>query len=224
MFCVCDFRVACFYVCAAFGFASVPYAPMPVLCPNTPKERIPLQVSVYQQNKHVLNSLCKLLSIRCLTCSKNTSHIFLKYKALILKYVPCVFARCLMFFLQCWEKSGKSPGFRLENGGVRRENAIAFTVAPLRFPEIGKRTLLSGCVFCLEGKGVHAHLLLHGQQAVAACGREVVAQSYLVNEIKIRVENFIGSMSRQTRMSSETIPLTMSASLSARKQRVPSSF
>ena len=51
MFCVCDFRVACFYVCAAFGFASVPYAPMPVLCPNTPKERIPLQVSVYQQNK-----------------------------------------------------------------------------------------------------------------------------------------------------------------------------
>ena len=70
VFCVCDFRVACFYVCAAFVFASVPYAPMPVLCPNTPKERIPLQVSVYQQNKHVLNSLCKLLSIRCLTCSK----------------------------------------------------------------------------------------------------------------------------------------------------------
>ena len=121
----------------------------------------------------------------------------LKYKALILKYVPCVFCEMPYVFLQCGEKSGKSPGFRLENGGVRRENAIAFTVAPLRFPEIGKRTLLSGCVFCLEGKGVHAHLLLHGQQAVAACGREVVAQSYLVNEIKIRVENFIGSMSRQ---------------------------
>ena len=121
----------------------------------------------------------------------------MKYKALILKYVPCVFCEMPYVFLQCGEKSGKSPGFRLENGGVRRENAIAFTVAPLRFPEIGKRTLLSGCVFCLEGKGVHAHLLLHGQQAVAACGREVVAQSYLVNEIKIRVENFIGSMSRQ---------------------------
>lgn len=30
VFCVCDFRVACFYVCAAFGFASIPYAPMPV--------------------------------------------------------------------------------------------------------------------------------------------------------------------------------------------------
>ena len=196
VFCVCDFRVACFYVCAAFGFASVPYAPMPVLCPNTPKERIPLQVSVYQQNKHVLNSLCKLLSIRCLTCSKIQA-IYFKIQGTYFKICALCFLRDALFFLQCGEKSGKSPGFRLENGGVRRENAIAFTVAPLRFPEIGKRTLLSGCVFCLEGKGVHAHLLLHGQQAVAACGREVVAQSYLVNEIKIRVENFIGSMSRQ---------------------------
>ena len=196
VFCVCDFRVACFYVCAAFGFASVPYAPMPVLCPNTPKERIPLQVSVYQQNKHVLNSLCKLLSIRCLTCSKIQA-IYFKIQGTYFKICALCFLRDALCFLQCGEKSGKSPGFRLENGGVRRENAIAFTVAPLRFPEIGKRTLLSGCVFCLEGKGVHAHLLLHGQQAVAACGREVVAQSYLVNEIKIRVENFIGSMSRQ---------------------------
>ena len=196
VFCVCDFRVACFYVCAAFGFASVPYAPMPVLCPNTPKERIPLQVSVYQQNKHVLNSLCKLLSIRCLTCSKIQA-IYFKTQGTYFKICALCFLRDALCFLQCGEKSGKSPGFRLENGGVRRENAIAFTVAPLRFPEIGKRTLLSGCVFCLEGKGVHAHLLLHGQQAVAACGREVVAQSYLVNEIKIRVENFIGSMSRQ---------------------------
>lgn len=75
VFCVCDFRVACFYVCAAFGFASVPYAPMPVLCPNTPKERIPLQVSVYQQNKHVLNSLCKLLSIRCLYRAQNEAYM-----------------------------------------------------------------------------------------------------------------------------------------------------
>ena len=196
VFCVCDFRVACFYVCAAFGFASVPYAPMPVLCPNTPKERILLQVSVYQQNKHVLNSLCKLLSIRCLTCSKIQA-IYFKIQGTYFKICALCFLRDALCFLQCGEKSGKSPGFRLENGGVRRENAIAFTVAPLRFPEIGKRTLLSGCVFCLEGKGVHAHLLLHGQQAVAACGREVVAQSYLVNEIKIRVENFIGSMSRQ---------------------------
>ena len=196
VFCVCDFRVACFYVCAAFGFASVPYAPMPVLCPNTPKERILLQVSVYQQNKHVLNSLCKLLSIRCLTCSKIQA-IYFKIKGTYFKICALCFLRDALCFLQCGEKSGKSPGFRLENGRVRRENAIAFTVAPLRFPEIGKRTLLSGCVFCLEGKGVHAHLLLHGQQAVAACGREVVAQSYLVNEIKIRVENFIGSMSRQ---------------------------
>ena len=196
VFCVCDFRVACFYVCAAFGFASVPYAPMPVLCPNTPKERILLQVSVYQQNKHVLNSLCKLLSIRCLTCSKIQA-IYFKIQGTYFKICALCFLRDALCFLQFGEKSGKSPGFRLENGGVRRENAIAFTVAPLRFPEIGKRTLLSGCVFCLEGKGVHAHLLLHGQQAVAACGREVVAQSYLVNEIKIRVENFIGSMSRQ---------------------------
>ena len=196
VFCVCDFRVACFYVCAAFGFASVPYAPMPVLCPNTPKERIPLQVSVYQQNKHVLNNLCKLLSIRCLTCSKIQA-IYFKIQGTYFKICALCFLRDALCFLQFGEKSGKSPGFRLENGGVRRENAIAFTVAPLRFPEIGKRTLLSGCVFCLEGKGVHAHLLLHGQQAVAACGREVVAQSYLVNEIKIRVENFIGSMSRQ---------------------------
>ena len=196
VFCVCDFRVACFYVCAAFGFASVPYAPMPVLCPNTPKERIPLQVSVYQQNKHVLNSLCKLLSIRCLTCSKIQA-IYFKIQGTYFKICALCFLRDALCFFTVWEKSGKSPGFRLENGGVRRENAIAFTVAPLRFPEIGKRTLLSGCVFCLEGKGVHAHLLLHGQQAVAACGREVVAQSYLVNEIKIRVENFIGSMSRQ---------------------------
>ena len=196
VFCVCDFRVACFYVCAAFGFASVPYAPMPVLCPNTPKERIPLQVSVYQQNKHILNSLCKLLSIKCLTCSKIQA-IYFKTQGTYFKICALCFLRDALCFLQCGEKSGKSPGFRLENGGVRRENAIAFTVAPLRFPEIGKRTLLSGCVFCLEGKGVHAHLLLHGQQAVAACGREVVAQSYLVNEIKIRVENFIGSMSRQ---------------------------
>ena len=196
VFCVCDFRVACFYVCAAFGFASVPYAPMPVLCPNTPKERILLQVSVYQQNKHVLNSLYKLLSIRCLTCSKIQA-IYFKIQGTYFKICALCFLRDALCFLQCGEKSGKSPGFRLENGGVRRENAIAFTVAPLRFPEIGKRTLLSGCVFCLEGKGVHAHLLLHGQQAVAACGREVVAQSYLVNEIKIRVENFIGSMSRQ---------------------------
>ena len=196
VFCVCDFRVACFYVCAAFGFASVPYAPMPVLCPNTPKERILLQVSVYQQNKHVLNSLCKLLSIRCLTCSKIQA-IYFKIQGTYFKICALCFLRDALCFLQCGEKSGKSPGFRLENGGVRRENAIAFTVAPLRFPEIGKRTLLSGCVFCLEGKGVHAHLLLHGQQAVAACGREVVAQSYLVNEIKIRVENFVGSMSRQ---------------------------
>ncbi len=196
VFCVCDFRVACFYVCAAFGFASVPYAPMPVLCPNTPKERIPLQVSVYQQNKHVLNSLCKLLSIRCLTCSKIQA-IYFKIQGTYFKICALCFLRDALCFLQCGEKSGKSPGFRLENGGVRRENAIAFTVAPLRFSEIGKRTLLSGCVFCLEGKGVHAHLLLHGQQAVAACGREVVAQSYLVNEIKIRVENFVGSMSRQ---------------------------
>ena len=132
-----------------------------------------------------------------MACRKKYKPYILKYKALILKYVPCVFCDMPYVFFQCGEKSGKSPGFRLENGGVRRENAIAFTVAPLRFPEIGKRTLLSGCVFCLEGKGVHAHLLLHGQQAVAACGREVVAQSYLVNEIKIRVENFIGSMSRQ---------------------------
>ena len=196
VFCVCDFRVACFYVCAAFGFASVPYAPMPVLCPNTPKERISLQVSVYQQNKHVLNSLCKLLSIRCLTCSKIQA-IYFKIKGTYFKICALCFLRDALCFLQCGEKSGKSPGFRLENGEVRRGNAIAFTVAPLRFPEIGKRTLLSGCVFCLEGKGVHAHLLLHGQQAVAACGREVVAQSYFVNEIKIRVENFIGSMSRQ---------------------------
>ena len=196
VFCVCDFRVACFYVCAAFGFASVPYAPMPVLCPNTPKERILLQVSVYQQNKHVLNSLCKLLSIRCLTCSKIQA-IYFKIQGTYFKICALCFLRDALCFLQCGEKSGKSPGFRLENGGVRRENAIAFTVAPLRFPEIGKRILLSGCVFCLEGKGVHAHLLLHGQQAVAACGREVVAQSYLVNEIKIRVENFVGSMSRQ---------------------------
>ncbi len=196
VFCVCDFRVACFYVCAAFWFASVPYAPMPVLCQNTPKERILLQVSVYQQNKHVLNSLCKLLSIRCLACSKIQA-IYFKIQGTYFKICALCFLRDALCFLQFGEKSGKSPGFRLENGGVRRENAIAFTVAPLRFPEIGKRTLLSGCVFCLEGKGVHAHLLLHGQQAVAACGREVVAQSYLVNEIKIRVENFIGSMSRQ---------------------------
>ena len=143
-----------------------------------------------------LNSLCKLLSIRCLTCSKIQA-IYFKIQGTYFKICALCFLRDALCFLQCWEKSGKSPGFRLENGGVRRENAIAFTVAPLRFPEIGKRTLLSGCVFCLEGKGVHAHLLLHGQQAVAACGREVVAQSYLVNEIKIRVENFIGSMSRQ---------------------------
>ena len=196
VFCVCDFRVACFYVCAAFGFASVPYAPMPVLCPNTPKERIPLQVSVYQQNKHVLNSLCKLLSIRCLTCSKIQA-IYFKIQGTYFKICALCFLRDALCFFTVWGKVRKNPGFRLENGGVRRENAIAFTVAPLRFPEIGKRTLLSGCVFCLEGKGVHAHLLLHGQQAVAACGREVVAQSYLVNEIKIRVENFIGSMSRQ---------------------------
>ena len=90
VFCVCDFRVACFYVCAAFGFASVPYAPMPVLCPNTPKERIPLQVSVYQQNKHVLNSLCKLLSIRCLTCSK--------IQAIYFKIQGTYFKICALYF------------------------------------------------------------------------------------------------------------------------------
>ena len=196
VFCVCDFRVACFYVCAAFGFASVPYAPMPVLCPNTPKKRIPLQVSVYQQNKHVLNNLYKLLSIRRLICSKIQA-IYFKIQGTYFKICALCFLRDALCFFTVWGKVRKSPGSRLENGGMRRENAIAFTVAPLRFPEIGKRTLLSGCVFCLEGKGVHAHLLLHGQQAVAACGREVVAQSYLVNEIKISVENFIGSMSRQ---------------------------
>ena len=107
VFCVCDFRVACFYVCAAFGFASVPYAPMPVLCPNTPKERIPLQVSVYQQNKHVLNSLCKLLSIRCLTCSK--------IQAIYFKIQGTYFKISALYFLQhalCFSASAHNIYFR----------------------------------------------------------------------------------------------------------------
>ena len=113
MFCVCDFRVDCFYVCAAFGFASVPYAPMPVLCPNTPKERIPLQVSVYQQNKHVLNSLCKLLSIRCLTCSKIQA-IYFKIQGTYFKISALYFLRQAMYFSACpfaTEKFTKNPLF-----------------------------------------------------------------------------------------------------------------
>ena len=106
VFCVCDFRVACFYVCAAFGFASVPYAPMPVLCPNTPKERILLQVSVYQQNKHVSNSLCKLLSIRCLTCSKIQA-IYFKIQGTYFKICALCFLRDALCFFTVWGKVRK---------------------------------------------------------------------------------------------------------------------
>ena len=106
VFCVCDFRVACFYVCAAFGFASVPYAPMPVLCPNTPKECILLQVSVYQQNKHALNSLYKLLSIRCLTCSKIQA-IYFKIKGTYFKICALCFLRDALCFFTVWGKVRK---------------------------------------------------------------------------------------------------------------------
>ena len=44
---------------------------------------------------------------------------------------------------------------------------------------------------CLESQGIHAHLLHHRHEAVAAGGGEVLLQSYLVDEVEVGIENLL---------------------------------
>ena len=50
------------------------------------------------------------------------------------------------------------------------------------------------CEFRFKRQRVHAHLLNHGQQTVAARGGEVFRQTDFADEIKVGVENFLWRM------------------------------
>ena len=50
---------------------------------------------------------------------------------------------------------------------------------------------MPGLQLGVEGEGIHAHLLDHGQQAVAARGREVLLETYGVDEVQVGVENLL---------------------------------
>ncbi len=54
-------------------------------------------------------------------------------------------------------------------------------------------SLLTG----LEGCGVGAHLLEHGHKTVAARGRQVLGQAYVVDKMQVGTKDFVGGMARQ---------------------------
>ena len=48
--------------------------------------------------------------------------------------------------------------------------------------------------FLIENERVHLHLFEHGEEAVAAGGREVFAQAYLFDEVEVGIKNLLWRM------------------------------
>ena len=50
---------------------------------------------------------------------------------------------------------------------------------------------------CLKGEGIHAHLLHHSHQSVAAGGGEVFLQPHPLDEVEVGGKNVVRSLSRE---------------------------
>ena len=57
--------------------------------------------------------------------------------------------------------------------------------------------LITSLLLHLIGQCVGLDLLHHGQQTIGARRREVIAQSYLVDELKVGVEDLLGRVVAQ---------------------------
>lgn len=47
---------------------------------------------------------------------------------------------------------------------------------------------------CLIGQCIEAHLLDHGNEAIAAGGREVLLEAYLLDEVEVGIDNLFGGV------------------------------
>lgn len=47
---------------------------------------------------------------------------------------------------------------------------------------------------CLIGQCIEAHLLDHGDEAIAAGGREVLLEAYLLDEVEVGIDNLFGGV------------------------------